>query len=98
MAWTYSDYITYDDGADRLTQLRLHIQEVVDRLEDWQSQNLASMSGSRYQLQGYLERLLSAENSLASALGVDALAASIVPFVKVRPIPEDAAISEEPLR
>lgn len=26
--WTYADWVTYPTGSDRLTRLRLHIQEV----------------------------------------------------------------------
>ena len=32
MAWTYSDYVTFDAGAARLTRFRLHLAEVSDKL------------------------------------------------------------------
>lgn len=65
MAWTYSDYVTYDrSSATRLTRLRLHIQEVSDALQagDWVQSGGVTV-GQRG-LTGLLERLQTEEATL----------------------------------
>ena len=44
MAWTYSDYVTYDYGSSRLSRFRLHLQEVMDALTAEVSANGRSKS------------------------------------------------------
>jgi len=56
MAWTYSDYATYDYGAARLTRFRLHVQEVSDKIGAEMSDGGASRSTNA--LQSYLGILL----------------------------------------
>lgn len=62
--WIYSDWITLSDRAERLTRLRLHIQEVSERLFSTASR---SKSVSAVQ-EGYLDRLSKAEAELAIAV------------------------------
>lgn len=59
MAWTYSDYVTHDYGATRLTRFRLHVQEVADKL----SAEMSAMgrSYSTTGIQQYLDSLRKAE-------------------------------------
>jgi hypothetical protein len=56
MAWTYSDWVTYADGSSKLSRLRLHVQEVSDKLSsaDYSTEGL---SVSRGNLPGYLAGL-----------------------------------------
>lgn len=68
-AWTYSDWITLSPGSEaRLTRLRLHIQEVSDRIS---TGNYSNPKGSHDKdaLQRELESLRKAEKAetLASA-------------------------------
>lgn len=66
-AWTYSDWVTLESGSSsRLSQLRLHIQEVSDRI----AETPTSVSGdggaaSWSQHSDYLKTLLAEEKSLA---------------------------------
>jgi hypothetical protein len=65
-AWTYSDWITYaSDSATRLSRLRLHIQEVSDRIS---SGSYASEGKSHDYgfLQDYLAELMKKEKSEAT--------------------------------
>lgn len=66
MAWTYSDWITLT-GQNRLTRLRLHIQEVSDAMTPATTTN-----GEIYNpqlLQPYLDGLIKREQDLAAAIG-----------------------------
>jgi len=58
-AWTYSDYVTSDYGATRLSRFRLHVQEVSDAL----SAEMAAggMSRSTHALERYLASLKKTE-------------------------------------
>ncbi len=77
MAWTYSDYLTLT-GTARLTRLRLHVKEVADRISDWQSQAVGGeLSGSRFQVQDYLQSLKSELVTLEASLGVAPAARTI---------------------
>lgn len=65
MAWTYSDYITFT-GQDRLTRLRLHIQEVSDALTA-----RTTTDGETYDpatLTSYLDGLQRKEQQISAAL------------------------------
>lgn len=65
MAWTYSDWVTQTTSATRLSRLRLHIQEVSDKL-----QGRASGDGISYdpgQLRQYIKDLREDERTLAGA-------------------------------
>ncbi|MEM8757515.1 MAG: hypothetical protein AAGF47_07015 [Planctomycetota bacterium] len=33
MAWTYSDWVTIKSRADRLARLRLHVQEISEKID-----------------------------------------------------------------
>ncbi len=61
--WTYADWITYSDAdlSAKLTRLRLHIQEV--------SQRVAAVEGRTHKMteanQDYLQALLKREKELA---------------------------------
>lgn len=64
--WTYSDWITLD-GSERLTRLRLHIQEVSDFT---QGTSTRGMSATAVDTQ-YLANLMKKEEALASQLTGD---------------------------
>jgi hypothetical protein len=61
--WTYSNWITLD-GADRLTRLRLHIQEVSDYTQgtSTRGQSVTSVDPQ------YLANLMREEKDLAARL------------------------------
>lgn len=66
MAWTYSDWISRT-GTDRLTRLRLHIQEVSDAITAATDSN-----GETYNpqvLQTYLDGLMRREGQISAAAG-----------------------------
>lgn len=66
-AWTYSDWITKESGsADRLSRLRLHIQEVSDFISTGNF-TTEGKSIDKDNLQNYLGRLLDLEPGEASA-------------------------------
>lgn len=68
-AWTYSDWITYErSSADRLTRLRLHVQEVSDKLASG-SYSIPGFSTSKGELAAYLDRLTTQEKEEAAAVG-----------------------------
>ena len=65
MAWTYSDWVTLDNvGNARLARLRLHIQEVSDRITEELSSSGRSISSAS--LTQYLKDLKSEENQFGS--------------------------------
>lgn len=69
--WTYSDWITYDVGnATRLSRLRLHIQEVSDKISRG---NFAqgNVSHDYSSFIPYLESLKVAEQNEAAARGTN---------------------------
>ena len=71
MAWTYSDWPTYTSGsADRLSRLRLHIQEVTNRLEDgsYAADNGTIIDDRSQNLPSYLTTLLKREKELDKAV------------------------------
>lgn len=56
-AWTYSDWITKTTGStERLERLRLHIQEVSDKLKAG-SYSVTGRSVQRYETERYLAGL-----------------------------------------
>jgi hypothetical protein len=75
MSWTYEDYITMD-GSARLTQLRLHIQEVSNKLTQETSADGKSRSSST--LQAYLKTLKDEELSLTGRVNRTAGGISLV--------------------
>lgn len=70
MAWTYSDWVTYDAGTAKLTRLRLHIQEVSDYLQKNQEGNVGGQVYRRFDLEKYRESLETKEGKMADELGV----------------------------
>lgn len=68
MAWTYSDYITLGPTSAGLTRLRLHIQEVTDKI----SLEIAAdgKSKSSHALQQYLDGLLKKEAQIEKRTGL----------------------------
>lgn len=68
MSWTYSDYVTYDrTSATRLTRLRLHIQEVSEKIDTEVSAD--GKSEQLFSLRLYLDRLLNEEKDLEQRAG-----------------------------
>lgn len=69
MAWTYSDYVTYDVGdATRLTRLRLHVQEVLDTVHsEGDSYSADSVSKAHGGLLAYVAALKTEEKALEEA-------------------------------
>lgn len=83
MAWSYSDYVTLDYGAARLSQLRLHMQEVADKLSA--EMGTSSKNYSTNAIQSYLTSLRKAEReemALCKAASGDRPA-----FTRARPRP-----------
>ena len=71
-AWTYSDWITYDPGnATRISRLRLHIQEVSDKISegDFSSEQKSNSYGY---LQSYLDKLMGQEKEEAATAAASA--------------------------
>lgn len=67
--WDYSDYITYDESTTTyLTRLRLHIQEVSNKLITG-SYSLGGRSVSKGFLQDYLKDLQAKEKRAADIQG-----------------------------
>jgi hypothetical protein len=67
--WTYSDWITYDqDSANRLTRLRLHIQEVSDFISTG-NYSKGGRNIDKGDLQKYLDSLLDKEKEETSISG-----------------------------
>lgn len=84
MAWTYSDWITLDEGSTaRLAQLRLHIKEVSDKISGG-SYTTEGKSHDFDSVQKYLDRLLALEKDEAAAAG--AATGDQTVFVRVVPI------------
>lgn len=80
MAWTYSNYVTYSPataGTTRLSQLRLHIQEVTDYLQLHQENSSLGKTQRRFDLVRYLEKLQVAETELEKRLGLSESANSL---------------------
>ena len=69
MAWTYSDWVTYEVGvADRLTRLRLHMVEVSDAMSGVAEATGQGQGAKRHSgLAAYLESLREQEASLIAA-------------------------------
>lgn len=83
MAWTYSDYVTYDYGATRLSRFRSHIQEVSDKISAEMS--AGGRSRSTNALQSYLNSLLAREEQEVSSN--KAAAGTRTVFTRARPRP-----------
>lgn len=64
MAWTYSDYVTYNPGSTKLSRFRLHVQEVTDALS--QEMSTAGNSQSSYAIERYLARLMDLEPKIVA--------------------------------
>jgi len=83
--WTYSDWVTYDPGSStRLSRLRLHIQEVSDRI----SQGSFSTEGKSHDyayLESYLKQLHDKESEEA-AIAAGSTGARSVTFTRGKPI------------
>ena len=72
MAWTYSDWITQTDDGARLTRLRLHIQEVSNKIR--REVGAGDMSQSSRAVREYLDSLHKREEALASVVNADGTA------------------------
>ena len=86
MAWTYSDWETEYTGTASLTQLKLHIKEVVDRLHGLSGITAGGANAQRYQLDQYLRELQSQRKTLQAVLGVNAAGGTAPAFFGVRPV------------
>ena len=64
--WTYSDWVTLDNSPTKLARLRLHIQEVSDRLSSG-SYTVPGFTSSKSDLVTYHDRLGKAEEKLAAS-------------------------------
>jgi hypothetical protein len=82
LAWTYSDWITQTTDSTRLTRLRLHIQEVSDKITQEVSSGGNSRSSSA--LQAYLADIRKEEKSLAAAVSGASGGVSRARFVRAR--------------
>lgn len=79
--WTYDDYITLD-GAARLTRLRLHIQEVSQRIRN--STSADGKSSDSHTLETYWEKLREEEKELSGAVGAYGGGVSKIRFRRAR--------------
>lgn len=70
-AWTYSDWVTYEDGSAKLTRLRLHVKEVTDALNGITGYSTDGLSVSRDPgtSRSYLDTLLAELKSLEASFG-----------------------------
>lgn len=69
-AWTYSNWSTYDPGStSRLTQLRLHVQEVADVLKKG-SYTVEGRAWSAAEIRAYYETLLKSLSTEEAASSV----------------------------
>lgn len=68
--WQYADWITLDDLSQRLVRLRLHIQEVSQRVMGTSTRNQAVTAAN----QGYLDRLMSEEKTLTTSVSRPSMA------------------------
>lgn len=57
VVWQFSDWITLTGAAAQRAQLVLHIQEITDRISQNQETDLGEVSGKRFNVDTYLERL-----------------------------------------
>lgn len=83
--WTYSDWVTYDPGsATRISRLRLHIQEVSDRISqgDFTTEGKAHSYGY---LESYLKELHSKEKE-ETATSAGTSSSRSVMFTRGKPI------------
>lgn len=68
--WTYSDWILLDDGAAKLTRLRLHIKEVSDSLVSGSfTERSGGMRVDKAEIESYLAALRTDEKELAKRIG-----------------------------
>lgn len=65
MAWTYSDWVTQTTAASKLTRLRLHIQEVSDRITE--SMSADGVSHNAADIRQYLDSLKRDEREMGAA-------------------------------
>lgn len=68
--WQYADWITLDDLGQRLVRLRLHIQEVSQRVMGTSTRSQAVTAAN----QGYLDRLMTEEKTLTSSVSRPSMA------------------------
>jgi len=81
-AWTYSDWITYDNGSlTRLSRLRLHIQEVSDFISTG-DYTVQGRSLDKSQVERYLEKLMAKEKEESKV--TNAVNGKSAPFVTAR--------------
>ena len=85
MAWTYSDYVTFDYGATRLARFRLHMQEVSDKLTAEMTQDGLGLHSS-YALNVHLGRLQKQEPDEVSKAKLADSPGTHSPFVRARPL------------
>lgn len=83
MAWTYSDYVTLSSGAAKLTRLRLHIQEVSDRISGG-SYTLAGISVSKGDMLALRDQLTEEEKALTRL--IETQNGTRVRFARGRPL------------
>ena len=67
-SWTYADWITQTNKADKLSRLKLHYQEVSQALAAPLSQSIDGMGYSRNQLGSYLEFLRKEISTLSAPM------------------------------
>lgn len=73
--WTYSDWITQPYGATRLSRLRLHIQEVSEKVSEEMAAD--GQSSSSNAVEKYLESLRKTEVEEARLCGGAPTAAGV---------------------
>jgi len=84
--WSHNGWRREDGYAAQRAKLILHIEEVENRLADWQTQSAQGQSGARFQLEQYLSKLESKLRELDAALGLTPENADHASFVQVTPI------------
>jgi hypothetical protein len=67
--WTYSDWVTYEDGSAKLTRLRLHVQEVSDKLANPSYSTEGLSVNPRENLGTYLAGLNAEREKLEATVG-----------------------------
>lgn len=83
-SWDHNGWRRESTRSEQRDELILHIEEVEDRLADWQMQGGVQQRGERYDLESYLARLEKHLARLESYLGLD-LTDDDASFVQIKP-------------
>jgi hypothetical protein len=86
--WSYNDWRRQSGATAQRERLLLHIEEVEQRLADWQTQGAYEQRGSRYDLEAYLNRLCATLERYDQALGLSIDEESEDSFIQAKPLLE----------